>query len=74
MNSLAPGEVSPAFKTQFGYHIVQVLERREHDSTEDVKRAKAREAIRRRKLEEARQNWLREMRDDAYVEYRLEGS
>ena len=74
MNSLAPGEVSPTFKTQFGYHIVQVLERREHDSTEDVKRAKAREAIRQRKLEEARQNWLREMRDDAYVEYRLEGS
>ncbi|MFT5132825.1 MAG: peptidyl-prolyl cis-trans isomerase SurA, partial [Gammaproteobacteria bacterium] len=74
MNALAPGEVSPAFKTQFGYHIVQVLERREHDSTEDVKRAKAREAIRQRKLEEAHQNWLREMRDDAYVEYRLEGS
>ena len=71
MNSLAPGEVSPPFKTQFGFHIVQVLERREHDSTEDVKRAKAREAIRRRKLEEAHQNWLREMRDDAYVEYRL---
>lgn len=73
MNALAPGEVSAPFKTQFGYHIVQVLDRREHDSTEDVKRAKAREAIRRRKLEEAHQNWLREMRDDAYVEYRLEG-
>jgi peptidyl-prolyl cis-trans isomerase SurA len=74
MNELAPGEVSSPFKTQFGIHIVQVLERREHDSTEDVKRAKAREAIRQRKLEEAHQNWLREMRDDAYVEYRLEGS
>lgn len=74
MNSLAPGEVSAPFKTQFGYHIVQVLERREHDSTEDVKRAKAREAIRKRKLEEAHDNWLRELRDDAYVEYRLEGS
>ena len=49
-----------------------MLERREHDRTEDVKRAKAREAIRRRKLEEAHQNWLREMRDDAYVEYRLD--
>ncbi|NKB38138.1 MAG: molecular chaperone SurA [Gammaproteobacteria bacterium] len=74
MNALAPGQVSQPFKSQFGHHIVQVLERREHDSTEDVKRAKAREAIRRRKLEEAHQNWLREMRDDAYVEYRLEGS
>jgi peptidyl-prolyl cis-trans isomerase SurA len=74
MNALAPGEISAPFKTQFGHHIVQVLERREHDSTEDVKRAKAREAIRRRKMEEAHQNWLREMRDDAYVEYRMEGS
>ncbi len=74
MNSLAPGQVSGTFKTQFGHHIVQVLERREHDSTEDVKRAKARDAIRKRKMEEAHQNWLREMRDDAYVEYRVEGS
>jgi peptidyl-prolyl cis-trans isomerase SurA len=72
MNSLQPGETSQPFQTQFGWHIVQVLERREHDSTEDVKRAKAREAIRARKLDEARDSWLREMRDEAYVEYRLE--
>jgi peptidyl-prolyl cis-trans isomerase SurA len=73
MNALQPGEISRPFQTDYGWHIVQVLERREHDSTEDLKRSQAREAIRRRKLEEARDAWLRQLRDEAYVEYRLEG-
>ena len=72
MNSMQLGELSPPFRSQFGWHIVQVLERREHDSTDDIKRAQAREAIRQRKLEEANENWLRELRDDAYVEYRID--
>ena len=72
MDSLEPSATSEPFRTQFGYHVVQVLDRREHDSTEDIKRARAREAIRRRKLDEARTDWLRQMRDEAYVEYRLD--
>jgi len=72
MNSLEPGGLSRPFQTEYGWHLVQVMERREHDSTEDLKRSQARETIRRRKLEEARDAWLRQLRDEAYVEYRLE--
>ena len=71
MKSLKVGEVSEPFETQYGWHIVQVLERRKHDNTEDAIRTQAREAIRTRKLAEAKDNWLRQMRDEAYVEYRL---
>jgi peptidyl-prolyl cis-trans isomerase SurA len=71
-DSLQVGEVSEPFKTQFGWHIVQVMERREHDNTAEVLRAAARQQIRERKLEEEGQAWLAQIRDTAFVEYRLE--
>jgi len=71
MDRLGPGEISEPFESPFGWHIVQVHGHRDHDSTEDVRRAKAKEAIRQRKLEDDVQAWLRRLRDEAYVEYRL---
>ena len=71
-SSLQIGEVSEPFKTQFGWHIVQVMDRREFDNTEEMRRATARQQIRERKLDEEGQAWLAQIRDTAYVEYRLE--
>jgi peptidyl-prolyl cis-trans isomerase SurA len=72
MDELGLGEVSEPFETQFGIHLLQVLERRDYDGTEEVRRAKARNIIRKRKGDEELQSWLRRLRDEAYVEYRLE--
>lgn len=66
------GMISAPFKSEFGFHILQVLDRREYDGTEEIKRDRARRAIRQRKLDEKRQSWLRRLRDEAYVEYRVD--
>lgn len=71
MNKLAPGEISQPFDTRFGWHIVQILSRRQHDDTESYLRNQTRNLIQKRKLEVERQNWLRRIRDEAYVENRL---
>ena len=67
MNRLQIGEVSNPVKSQFGWHLIQVMERRESQLTVEKQREFARAAIRERKFEQAYQDWIRELRDTATV-------
>ncbi|HIT97019.1 MAG TPA: peptidylprolyl isomerase, partial [Candidatus Aphodousia faecavium] len=70
MNKLQPGEVSQPIKTQYGYHLIQVVDRREEAMDAERMRFMARQILRQRKLAEATATWQRELRDRAYVEIR----
>jgi peptidyl-prolyl cis-trans isomerase SurA len=72
MQELKVGEISQPVRTPFGYHLIQVLERRAADVSPERRRLQARQALRERKSDEAFQEWLRQVRDRAYVELRLE--
>ena len=72
MNALRDSEVSQPVQTPFGWHLVQVLERRSDELSGDRKKVAARAAIRARKADEAYQDWLRQARDRAFVENRLD--
>jgi peptidyl-prolyl cis-trans isomerase SurA len=72
MDALKPDQVSEPVRSPFGWHLIQVLERRSEDVSKERTRLQARQEIRMRKADEAYQEWLRQLRDRAYVEYRLE--
>ncbi len=72
MDALKIKEVSAPIQSPFGFHLIQVLERRTEDATAERQRQTARQVLRERKADEAHQDWIRQMRDRAYVEYRVE--
>lgn len=70
MNALAPMAISEPVKSPFGWHLLQVLERRQHDMSGEREKLQARQLLRqKKKSDEQYQEWVRQQRDQAYVQY-----
>lgn len=74
MNALEPGQISGPVQSQFGWHLIQVLERRTKDMENEFKRMQARQILFQRRVEPALEDWLSQLRGQAYIENRLEPS
>lgn len=71
MTQMDVGEISQPFRSQFGWHILQIQERRQEDITDDLLRDKAANLLTNRRFEDELQIWLREMRDEAFINIKI---
>ena len=71
IDGLQENEISEPFRTQYGWHIAQLLGRRVHDNTEEVRRKHAYDILRQSKADEETELWLRRLRDEAFIEYKI---
>ena len=74
MNATPTGEISEAFESAYGWHVLEVLDRRTQDMGEEARRNMAIQLLHQRRFEEELQKWLKEIRDEAFVEIRLPGA
>jgi len=69
-SALDKGGLSSPFRTQFGWHLLEVLDRRQRDSSGETERLEAEQSLRQRKIEQETERWIRELRDESFIEVR----